>query len=132
MRCWRFGWILVTLQGVAERPIALSTGLVCIYVVDKKRWCKLVQQAYQLANLHNIITAFQMLGNPGSLAYEPWPQYDETRLVEDSIKLPVQVRLHLLHVLPPTSLFVAFAAARNHLLCAAGQWQDARHSASAC
>ena len=47
-----------------------------------------------------------MLGNPGSLAYEPWPQYDETLLVEDSVKLPVQVRLHLLHVPLPTSLVV--------------------------
>ncbi|KAL4547867.1 hypothetical protein Ndes2526B_g07087 [Nannochloris sp. 'desiccata'] len=31
------------------------------------------------------------LGEKGSLAYEPWPVADESLLVEDSVKLPVQV-----------------------------------------
>ena len=31
------------------------------------------------------------LGEKGSLTYEPWPKADESLLVEDSVKLPVQV-----------------------------------------
>jgi leucyl-tRNA synthetase len=31
------------------------------------------------------------LGHEQSLAYEPWPAYDESMLVEDTIELPVQV-----------------------------------------
>ena len=34
---------------------------------------------------------WQQLGHDGSLAYEPWPAYDESMLVEDTIELPVQV-----------------------------------------
>jgi leucyl-tRNA synthetase len=30
-------------------------------------------------------------GHPDTLAYEPWPQYDESLLVEDTIEVPVQV-----------------------------------------
>ncbi len=32
------------------------------------------------------------LGHKKSLAYEPWPQYDEALLVEDSIEIPVQIK----------------------------------------
>jgi leucyl-tRNA synthetase len=31
------------------------------------------------------------LGHDNTLAYEPWPQYDEAMLVEDTIEIPVQV-----------------------------------------
>ena len=31
------------------------------------------------------------LGHHNTLAYEPWPQYDEAMLVEDTIEIPVQV-----------------------------------------
>lgn len=31
------------------------------------------------------------LGNENTLAYEPWPTYDESLLVEDTIELPIQV-----------------------------------------
>lgn len=31
------------------------------------------------------------LGNTSTLAYEPWPEYDESLLVEDSIELPIQI-----------------------------------------
>jgi leucyl-tRNA synthetase len=31
------------------------------------------------------------LGHAGTLAYEPWPAYDETLLREDTIEIPVQV-----------------------------------------
>ncbi len=31
------------------------------------------------------------LGNADSLAYAPWPEYDDTLLVEDAIEIPVQV-----------------------------------------
>jgi leucyl-tRNA synthetase len=34
---------------------------------------------------------WKQLGHDGSLAYEPWPAYDESMLVEDTIDLPVQV-----------------------------------------
>ena len=34
---------------------------------------------------------WQLLGGKGSLAYEPWPVYDEKMLVEETIELPVQV-----------------------------------------
>jgi leucyl-tRNA synthetase len=34
---------------------------------------------------------WRQLGHDGSLAYEPWPAYDESMLVEDTIELPVQV-----------------------------------------
>ena len=31
------------------------------------------------------------LGHDDTLAYEPWPQYDEAMLVQDTIEIPVQV-----------------------------------------
>ena len=34
---------------------------------------------------------WQRLGHTDTLAYEPWPQYDEALLVEDTIEIPVQV-----------------------------------------
>ena len=34
---------------------------------------------------------WQLLGHQQSLAYEPWPQYDEAMLVEDTVALAVQV-----------------------------------------
>lgn len=34
---------------------------------------------------------WERLGHTGTLAYEPWPSYDESLLVEDSIEIPVQV-----------------------------------------
>ncbi|MFO0425743.1 MAG: class I tRNA ligase family protein, partial [Planctomyces sp.] len=34
---------------------------------------------------------WNVLGHPGTLAYEPWPSYDPARLVEDSVEIPVQV-----------------------------------------
>lgn len=34
---------------------------------------------------------WEVLGEAGSLAYEPWPEADESLLVEDSVKLAVQV-----------------------------------------
>ena len=35
----------------------------------------------------------QVLGHSDTLAYERWPPYDEALLVQDTINLPVQVRL---------------------------------------
>ncbi len=35
----------------------------------------------------------QVLGHDGTLAYEAWPTYDESLLVEDTFNLPVQVTL---------------------------------------
>jgi leucyl-tRNA synthetase len=34
---------------------------------------------------------WQLLGHEKSLAYEPWPEYDEEKLVETEIEIPVQV-----------------------------------------
>ncbi len=34
---------------------------------------------------------WEMLGNKEMLVYEPWPQYDEAKMVRDTIELPVQV-----------------------------------------
>lgn len=34
---------------------------------------------------------WQQLGHSQSLTYEPWPEYDESLLVSDTVKLPIQV-----------------------------------------
>ena len=34
---------------------------------------------------------WQFLGHDKSLAYEPWPKFDPSALVEDEIEIPVQV-----------------------------------------
>ena len=34
---------------------------------------------------------WEFLGHEGTLAYEPWPEYDASALVEDEIEIPVQV-----------------------------------------
>ena len=34
---------------------------------------------------------WESLGHKDTIAYEPWPQYDEAALVEDEIEIPVQV-----------------------------------------
>ncbi len=34
---------------------------------------------------------WEILGHKNTLAYEPWPAYDETLLVEDTIEIPVQI-----------------------------------------
>lgn len=38
----------------------------------------------------------QVLGHDDTLTYESWPEHDETLLVEDNVKLPVQVQYHLM------------------------------------
>ena len=35
---------------------------------------------------------WSVLGHSGSLAYEPWPEADESLLVQTTYNLPVQVR----------------------------------------
>ncbi len=34
---------------------------------------------------------WERLGHDGSLAYAPWPEYDEVMLVEDQIEIPIQI-----------------------------------------
>jgi len=34
---------------------------------------------------------WEILGNKTTLAYEPWPSYDESLLVEDTVEIPVQI-----------------------------------------
>jgi leucyl-tRNA synthetase len=35
---------------------------------------------------------WQLLGHDESLAYEPWPQFDESKMVESEIEIPVQIK----------------------------------------
>jgi leucyl-tRNA synthetase len=35
---------------------------------------------------------WQVLGHRDSLAYEPWPTFDESRIQEDTVEIPVQIR----------------------------------------
>ena len=35
---------------------------------------------------------WQLLGHDNTLAYEPWPTYDEAALVEDTVEIPVQIQ----------------------------------------
>ena len=32
-----------------------------------------------------------VLGQNGTIAYEKWPEYDETKIIDDVIEIPVQV-----------------------------------------
>lgn len=56
------------------------------------------------------------LGNTNTLAYEPWPTYDESLLVEDTIEIPVQfkgklkARIHVPHGLTAEELQAAAEA----------------------
>ena len=34
---------------------------------------------------------WQALGHAGTLAYEPWPEYDESLIKEDTVEIPVQI-----------------------------------------
>ena len=34
---------------------------------------------------------WQVLGHANTLAYEPWPEFDEAMIREDTIELPVQI-----------------------------------------
>ena len=34
---------------------------------------------------------WQLLGHPASLAYEPWPPFDEALIAESVVEIPVQV-----------------------------------------
>ena len=34
---------------------------------------------------------WQSLGGRNSLAYEPWPQFDESQLREETVEVPVQI-----------------------------------------
>jgi leucyl-tRNA synthetase len=57
---------------------------------------------------------WERLGHDNTLAYESWPQYDETMLVEDTIEIPVQVNGKLRAVIT-----VPAAADKNAILAAA-------------
>ena len=57
---------------------------------------------------------WQVLGHGTTLAYEPWPEYDESQLHEDTLQIPVQVNGKLRAVVR-----VAAAATRDELESAA-------------
>ena len=42
---------------------------------------------------------FESLGGKGSIAFEPWPKFDESKLEEDSVKIAIQVNGKLRSVL---------------------------------
>ena len=53
--------------------------------------------------LHDVLMswhAVQILGHGNTLAYEPWPELDESHLVEDTFTLPVQVSTLIQHPVP--------------------------------
>ena len=34
---------------------------------------------------------WSILGNKDSIAYQKWPEFDETKIIEDTIEIPVQI-----------------------------------------
>jgi len=57
---------------------------------------------------------WERLGHDATIAYEPWPAYDESLLVEDTIEVPVQVNGKLRGVIT-----VAANATKDEILAAA-------------
>lgn len=55
--------------------------------------CRIVRRTAfaQCRVMHEAAHVLQVLGHHDSLAYESWPEHDESLLVEDSVKLPIQV-----------------------------------------
>ncbi len=59
---------------------------------------------------------WKTLGHDNTLAYEPWPAYDESLLVEDTVEIPVQfkgklkARIHVPHGLTAEELQAAAEA----------------------
>ena len=47
---------------------------------------------------------WQLLGHDKTLAYEPWPTFDEAKLREDTVEMPVQIsgKLRRRVTVPPT------------------------------
>ena len=42
---------------------------------------------------------WQLLGHEGTIAYEPWPKYDEAKCVDDVIEMPIQINGKVRNVL---------------------------------
>jgi leucyl-tRNA synthetase len=60
---------------------------------------------------------WQALGHDRTLAYEPWPEYDEAAIKEDTIEVPIQVNGKLrakIQVPAEADREALEAAARNH------------------
>jgi leucyl-tRNA synthetase len=43
---------------------------------------------------------WRALGHPDSLAFEPWPEYDEALTKEDTLEIPVQINGKLRETIP--------------------------------
>ena len=68
----------------------------CCCTWDAVQCCFLVHCSRRSAHPMFVLVT-QVLGHDNTLTYEPWPEHDEALLVENSMKLPVQVRhLHSL------------------------------------
>ena len=46
---------------------------------------------YSVVKLTVVLCCMQVLGHDNTLTYEPWPEHDEALLVQDTVKLPIQV-----------------------------------------
>jgi leucyl-tRNA synthetase len=70
---------------------------------------------------------WQRLGHPQTLAYHPWPQYEESLLVDDTIEVPVQVNGKLrakLHV----PLDIAPAELEERARQAVAEWLEGKET----
>jgi leucyl-tRNA synthetase len=48
---------------------------------------------------------WQLLGHPRTLAYEPWPQFDPSKLIDETVEIPVQINGKLRsRLIPPREL----------------------------
>jgi len=54
---------------------------------------------------------WQALGHSESIAYEPWPTYDEAKCVDDVIEMPIQVNGKVRNVIA-----IAKAASKDEIL----------------
>jgi leucyl-tRNA synthetase len=70
--------------------MVLSNHLAGLDVVPRQAAEKLVLIVSPFAP-HLGEELWRKLGHPASLAYEPWPSYDEALCVEEEVELPVQV-----------------------------------------
>jgi leucyl-tRNA synthetase len=54
---------------------------------------------------------WQILGHTESIAYEPWPVYDEAKCIDDVIEMPIQVNGKVRNVIA-----IAKAAGKDEIL----------------
>lgn len=75
--------------------IARMMEFVNFFTKQAQRPCTAMEQFVLLLSPfapHIAEELWQVLGHEDTLAYEPWPAYDESLLVEDEIEVPVQIK----------------------------------------